>query len=72
MNSLRSILFNWRILASLVALIAVTAAVVLWLRDGAWPYGAMPDKGVFRTAIFAVSGIVCLALSSALARPTKK
>ncbi len=52
-----------RLLLLLMAMAAIGVAVFLWLSDGAWQYGAMPTKGVIRTALF--GGVGCALIVAA-------
>ena len=52
-----------RLTLLIVAVVAISLAVVLWSLDGAWHYGAMPTKGVIRTALFGGAGGACLCLA---------
>ena len=46
-----------------VAVAAAGVAALLWWLDGAWAYGAMPTKGLLRTATIAGAGCTCLGLA---------
>ena len=46
-----------------VAIVATCVAALLWWVDGAWLYGAMPTKGLIRTALIAGAGCGCLGLA---------
>jgi hypothetical protein len=54
---------NWRVWMMLLAGTAFVASFVIWINDGAWDYGAMPTKGLIRTAAFVCSSIVCFGIS---------
>jgi hypothetical protein len=59
---------NSRIRRALIALAlaAIGIAGALWLFDGAWHYGAMPDKGLIRTALFGGAACVCFLIAGRL------
>jgi len=57
---------KWRWIALVLAIAAV--AFILWQLDGAWEYGAMPTKGLFRTIMFASGAVVCLLIPKVLSR----
>ena len=63
MKNMRSSLLKWRYFLISLAVAAFIIAFLLWLADGAWEYGSMPTKGLFRTFLFASGSIVCLGAS---------
>jgi len=60
--------YRWQFYLTVLAALAILTAFVLWQIDGAWDYGSMPTKGLIRTFLFGVAGIICLGISMFLRR----
>lgn len=63
MKAIRPHLLRWRYGTMIFAVAAVVLALTLWWTDGAWEYGSMPTKGLFRAFLFASASIVCMGIS---------